>query len=245
MKTMLLTFGCAVLAAFTLSSLLAAGTNRIDKLAPDLRESMTLSADQRVIVTYAADLDESGVQALVSKSGRASRRLSVSKLITASVSRREIEALESDSRVLSISPDRKVVATMDVAIPTIGADRLGQFLGYTGKGVTVAVIDSGLTPNTAVPHARILASVDFTGVGRDTDAFGHGTHIAGTIGGSGVKGSVRGVAPGVALVSLRVLDAKGQGYVSSVIEAIDWTIAHRSALGIRVLRSFIAPTVKT
>jgi len=217
MKTMRLIFGCTVLAAMTQSSLLAAGSNRIDKLAPDLRESMTLSHNQRVIVTYAANLDESSVQALVSKSGQAAKRFAGSTVISSSLSRREIESLEMDARVVSISPDRKVMATMDIAVPTIGADRLGRYLGYSGKGVTVAVIDSGLTPSATVSSSRILASVDFTGAGRNTDAFGHGTHVAGTIGGSGAKGSVRGVAPGAALVSLRVLDANGQGYVSNVI----------------------------
>ena len=54
----------AVLAMMAPSALFAAGSHRIDKVAPDLRESMSLSRDQRVIVTYASDLDESGVQTL-------------------------------------------------------------------------------------------------------------------------------------------------------------------------------------
>src|SRR5262249_42522977 len=155
---------------------------------------------------------------LLTKSGHTAQRLDGSRMIKASLSSREIELLESDGRVLRISPDRRVDATMDIAVPTIGADRLSNFLGYTGKGVTVAVIDSGLTPNAAVAESRVLASLDFTGAHAAIDAFGHGTHIAGTIGGSGARGSVRGVAPGANLVSLKVLDANGQGYVSNVIE---------------------------
>jgi serine protease AprX len=168
---------------------------------------MTLAHDQRVIVTYALGLDEPAVQALISKGGRTARRLSGSSAIAASLSRSQIESLEADARVLTISPDRKVVATMDIAVPTIGADRLSQYLGYTGRGVTIAVIDSGLTPSTAVP-SRVLASVDFTGARLSNDAFGHGTRAGN--GGSGARGP-RG-RTGLNLVSLRVLDANGQGY---------------------------------
>src|SRR5580765_4940794 len=125
-------FGSGLLVAVGLASTWAAAANRPDKLAPDLRASMTLVRDQRVIVTYAPGLDEPAVQALILKSGRDARRLNGSRAIAASLSRRQIENLETDARVLTISPDRKVAATMDIAVPTIGADRLSQYLGYTG-----------------------------------------------------------------------------------------------------------------
>src|SRR6185436_13030960 len=125
-------------------------------------------------------------------------------------------------RVQSISPDRRVVATMDIAVPTVGGDRLQTYLGYTGKGVTVAVLDSGVAPTNSVPAARLAARIDFTESLNATDQYGHGTHIASTIGGGGERGSVRGMAPGAKIVSLKVLDANGQGYVSDVARAIDW-----------------------
>src|SRR5262245_50381871 len=235
MKAIQKIFVCGVLVALSQASVWSASAKRLDKLAPDLLSSMSVAHEQRVIVTYAPGLDAPNVQALVSKSGRAARHVAGSSAIAARLSRREIESLASDSRVLSISPDRKVTATMDIAVPTIGADRLAQYLGYTGRGVTVAVVDSGLAPSAAVAQSRVLASVDFTGSRGSADAFGHGTHVAGTIAGSGAKGSVRGVAPDASVVSLKVLDGQGQGYVSNVIDAIEWAIAHRNAYGIRVL----------
>jgi hypothetical protein len=129
MRTIKQLFGYALLASLAQPSLWAAAVKQADKLSPDLRETMTLSREQRVIVTYAPGLHDSDVRALVTKSGRVAKRLAGSTAIAASLTRREIEGLERDGRILSISPDRKVVATMDVAVPTVGADRLSQYLG--------------------------------------------------------------------------------------------------------------------
>src|SRR5262245_54473388 len=133
------------------------------KLSDDLRQSLSITHDHRVIVSYAPGLAESGVQALVARAGRTAHRFSGVAAFAASLSRRDIEALAADGRVMHISPDRKIAATMDIAVPTIGADKLNKYLGYSGRGVTVAVIDSGITPCNAVSASRILASVDFTG----------------------------------------------------------------------------------
>ena len=69
-----------------------------------------------------------------------------------------------------------------------------------------------------------------------SDAYGHGTHIAGLIAGSGSSGgSYLGVAPGARLIGLRVLDGTGQGRTSDVIRAIDFATASKAALGIDVI----------
>jgi len=152
----------AALGALTFTSFNAAAAVN-SKLASDVRANLSIAGEQRVIVTYIDGLDETRILGLVAKAGAGAKRFAGSPAFAASLSRRAIEALESDSRVARISADRKVVATMDIAVPTIGADRLNRYMGYSGKGVTVAVIDSGITPNTAVPASRILASIDFTG----------------------------------------------------------------------------------
>ena len=81
---------------------------------------------------------------------------------------------------------------------------------------------------------RITAFYDFTGGGvrkvAPSDAYGHGTHVAGLIGSRFV-----GVAPNVRLIGLKVLDAKGQGRTSDVLRAIQFAIDNKDALGIRVL----------
>lgn len=123
--------------------------------------------------------------------------------------------------------------------------------GPTGDGVTVAIIDSGLSTHTDLRDAdgtlRLLAFKDFVKNRRRAyDDAGHGTFVAGLIAGNGSAslpldqgGSAirqyRGVAPEADIVSLKVLDKFGTGRESDVIRAIAWTIANRERYDIRVL----------
>ncbi|MEM9037277.1 MAG: S8 family serine peptidase [Actinomycetota bacterium] len=132
----------------------------------------------------------------------------------------------------------------------IGADELWA-AGITGAGVDVAVIDTGIVPLPAFSgDDKIGAVVDLSfeaGSPEATflDTFGHGTHIAGIIGGlePGVDPATAttddfvGIAPGSRLVSVKVGDNTGAVDVTQVIAAIDWVIEHRNAgdLNIRVI----------
>ena len=87
----------------------------------------------------------------------------------------------------------------------------------------VAIIDSGISTKTAA-LPNLVFSMDFTNSnGRGGDLYGHGTHVAGIVGGSGADGGstaipYAGVAPGSRLIDLRVLDNTGTGSTSSVID---------------------------
>ena len=114
---------------------------------------------------------------------------------------------------------------------------------WTGRGIGVAVIDSGLEM-TSDFSGRVTAFYDFTTGGTicpvqsPYDDYGHGTHVAGTIGGSGDRSNnrdYRGLAPNVKLVVLKVLDKNGAGYTSDVIRAVDFAVANRVSLGIQVI----------
>jgi serine protease AprX len=125
--------------------------------------------------------------------------------------------------------------------PTVEADRVWAS-GRTGQGVTVAVLDSGIRPQADLSQStgasRILAAVNFADtLAGDPDPGGHGTHVAGTIAGNGATsaGQFVGVAPGANLVDVRVLDANGNGRVSSVVLGIQWALDHRAQYNIRVL----------
>src|SRR6185436_17935235 len=108
----------------------------------------------------------------------------------------------------------------------------------TGTSVTVAVIDSGIAA-ASFEAGRIKTSRDFTtGLANPpaavaSDAYGHGTHVAGLMGSS--QPEIRGVAPGVKLVNLRVLDGTGRGSTSNVLLALQWAVANRAAYGIDVI----------
>ncbi|MEO8522344.1 MAG: S8 family serine peptidase, partial [Acidobacteriota bacterium] len=148
----------------------------------------------------------------------------------------QLGSFSEDADVDHASGDVPVHRAMAVTTEATGAAQVwdGAFKGFTGQGIGVAVIDSGVAKHKDL-RARIVASVDFTG-GRpaDRDLFGHGTHVAGTIAASG-DGGYQGIAPGAHLISLRVLGADGSGETSDVINAIDWAIDHRAEYRIRVI----------
>jgi serine protease AprX len=114
--------------------------------------------------------------------------------------------------------------------------------GYNGSGINVAVVDSGIAPHSAI-GSRVIARVNFVSSepGVTGDPFGHGTHVAGMIGGSGSPAKYvtsaysGGSAPGIKFVDVRVLGRSGIGYTSEVIAGIDWAIANRTRYNIRVL----------
>lgn len=108
--------------------------------------------------------------------------------------------------------------------------------GPTGYLVGVAVVDSGVNHHADFGN-RLLTSVDFTGSGSTADEYGHGTMVAGLIAGNGYnsEGYYRGVAPEASVVSLKVLDAAGEGRTSDVIRAIEWAVDHKNAYGIDLL----------
>jgi subtilisin family serine protease len=112
--------------------------------------------------------------------------------------------------------------------------------GVDGRGIAVAVIDSGIAPHSALAQ-RVVANVSFvTDDDQTTDAYGHGTHVAGIIAGNqtaanGISEFAGGIAPGAKLVNVRVLGANGTGYTSDVIEGIEWVVANRARYNIRVI----------
>ncbi|MFN8440124.1 MAG: S8 family peptidase [Caldilineaceae bacterium] len=131
----------------------------------------------------------------------------------------------------------------------IGADKLWAE-GYQGSGVTVAVVDSGVaiaSPDLTKSSQRVLAMSIFAGGASTTnpDMFGHGTHIAGTIGGDGYSsnGGYIGVAPKVNLVSVKVSDDTGIATASSVVAGLQWVNDNAVKYNIRVVNLSLNATV--
>ncbi len=118
----------------------------------------------------------------------------------------------------------------DIADALIGINEVWD-MGYTGKGQTIAVIDSGIYPHPDL-EGKITGWVDMQeGTLKPTDTYGHGTHVAGIAAGSGVKsaGVHKGVAPDANVVGVRISN------VSEAIKGIQWVIENKDRLGIGVI----------
>jgi serine protease AprX len=123
-------------------------------------------------------------------------------------------------------------------------------MGYNGTGVSVAVIDSGIFTDrdfSIVPgkaKLRILFEVGFAG--SSSDAYGHGTHVAGIVGGNGTAsdGMYSGIAPQVNFINLRISDDYGMAYESDTVEAMQWVFENKELYSIRVVNLSINSTLE-
>jgi subtilisin family serine protease len=143
------------------------------------------------------------------------------------------QGLLRDNRVVRVEPDgiATIVGTQNGA--TWGLDRVDQrslplsttfTYTSTGSGVTAYIIDTGIRLGHGDFGGRAVSGFDAVDGGAADDCNGHGTHVAGTVG-----GTVYGVAKGVRLVAVRVLDCGGSGTWSGVIAGIDWVTGNHVA----------------
>lgn len=226
-------------------------------IAPQGQQLPTLSRDltlhqyghggHRVIV----QANDDAMPRLRARHARALRRLLAGAAVL-EVSDAELDELQRDGSISHISGDLPVNAGMAVTNKVTAASSVWQGTsggllgllstpGYMGRGVGVAILDSGIAPHTAL-DTRVVAHVNLVrGESSYLDLFGHGTHIAGIVGGNTTAASrvtttyAGGSAPAVSLIDVRVLGASGVGLTSDVIAGIDWVIANRNKYNIRII----------
>jgi serine protease AprX len=155
-----------------------------------------------------------------------------------------LPVLEQDPDIAYVSPDRKTIHLSQEDFVLDATQSSGVInAGYTGYGVGVAVIDSGIRAghpdlmNLNTGYSRVVYSQSFISGLDASDQYGHGTHVAGIIAGNGYvsNGYMQGVASRVNLINLRVLDANGAGTDSAVVSAIQRAIQLKSTYNIRII----------
>lgn len=119
--------------------------------------------------------------------------------------------------------DAKVKVSLDVSVPQIGAPEVWKS-GYDGKGVKVAVLDTGVDTGHPDLAGKLAETKSFVPDQAVQDGHGHGTHVASTIAGSGAAsdGKRKGVAPGADLLVGKVLNNAGEGQASWIIAGMEW-----------------------
>jgi subtilisin family serine protease len=197
------------------------------------------SAQDRYIVVF-----EKGVSNAAVRDARATARTDGAQVshtyttaldgFAAKLPEAALRGLRNNPRVSFIEPDGQVTASDTQSPATWGIDRIDQrnlplSNSYTfdraGAGVTAYVIDTGIRRTHAEFSGRAVSGYTAISDGRGTDdCNGHGTHVAGTVG-----GETYGVAQDVRLVAVRVLDCQGSGSNSGVIAGVDWVTSNHAA----------------
>jgi subtilisin family serine protease len=128
--------------------------------------------------------------------------------------------------VRSVARDARVIADLAQSLHQVRGDLVQQSLGGTGRGVRVGIIDTGIDYTHPAfgggfgPGHRVAGGWDFVNGDADPrDDHGHGTHVAGIVGGDG--GGVLGMAPQATFYAYKVLDSNGSGYLSDVLAALE------------------------
>lgn len=190
--------------------------------------------DLSIINAFAANL-EAGKAVQLSKSSEI-RWVSLDALVERSGKPQPPKTSTTSSEQTASMPVNTFLETLDV--PAVWE------MGYDGSGIGVAVIDSGVATDRdfstepGKPHSRVVAGLSFSDDAfKIADESGHGTHVAGIIGGNGYasNGLYKGVAPKVDLINLKISDANGMSYESYAVAAMQWIYENKDLYNIRVV----------
>ena len=230
----------------------SAAANIEARLDPVLRSRLGLEGRSRAVVRAGSGTAMRLLAAqLPLLGGRIVRQLPGIQAVAVDLPNTALAVLAASPLVERLSHDRFVAAAMDRTAATIGARAVRQQLPVDGRGIGVAVIDSGVTRwhddlGDGAGGQRVARFVDLVnGSATPYDDFGHGTHVAGIIAGNGFDsdGARGGIAPGAHLIVLKVLNAAGEGRISDVIAALDYVVANKDALNIRIVNLSVAAAV--
>ena len=214
------------------------------KLDKELNRLADGNGETDVIVEFYDDSDSAS--RMRNHGGVAGKKLSLLKARAGRMPNSMLKRLADDPKVKRVHLDREATGEMARTTATVGALTARLQYGYSGAGIGVAVIDSGIAAwhddlgasASSKTGQRVTAFVDFVNNQTEKyDDWGHGTHVSGIIAGSGYDsyGARAGVAPKANIVALKALDFEGKGRISNIIAALDWVLANRVQYNIRVV----------
>ncbi len=155
-----------------------------------------------------------------------------------------LDALLAQPDVAAVALDLPVESALAESVRLVQADIVHDALGFTGAGVNVAVLDTGVEVTHPDLADHIIAEKCFNRAGcppddadegeRAEDNNSHGTHVAGIISSAG-QVSPPGVAPDAGLVAVRVLNDSGSGFTSDVLAGLDWVMANQARFDIKLI----------
>jgi serine protease AprX len=214
------------------------------KLTPEQAVIWKLSTDKAVIWKFVERLADKGIEPVdVFDSIHG---------VTMHADLALVRELARLNQTFYMTPDRDVeISGYDTNRGTLGTYEVttrtshSSFTGYTGDGIGIAIVDSGLNLSHPDFAGRVVARRNFSGQGflfNVSDGYGHGTHVAGLAAGDGYASSVdgyttkfEGVAPEANLIIAKVLTSAGSGSTSAVVSALQWLVAVKNQYNIRVI----------
>ena len=174
-----------------------------------------------VIVVFKHSVDHSLIHRLNANVEKSYRNFPIVKL---KLSERAVFALSKNPNILSIEPEAVFTInedTIEWGIAKVEAPKAWA-QNYTGAGIKVGIIDTGIALHNDL---NIVGGANFVDTANSYyDDNGHGTHVAGTVAALDNGFGVIGVAPGALLYAIKVLNSSGSGYLSDIIEGIDFAI---------------------
>ncbi|PAB60197.1 hypothetical protein CCE28_07330 [Anaeromicrobium sediminis] len=233
--------------------------NKVDKRIQQIRAKFVhpvvvrrMSAGTKDIIptiVYSENRHEDIEECIEQAGGTIKYKYPLINAVAANIPATSIDDIAAHHMIQFINHDAKVFKCMDNATLAIVAHRIND-LGYTGKGVGIAVLDTGVYPHYDLtrPTNRIVAFKDMVNARNSPyDDDGHGTHVSGIAAGNGYSQSkYKGIAPEANIIGVKVLDGNGSGSTSDILAGIQWVIDNKDRYNIRILNmSLGAPAEKS
>lgn len=185
---------------------------------------------------------------VIEKLGQIKYRLPMIDAYVIEVDEKQLVYIDALEDMISYEMDTHITTQMN-RVSDIIESRWSHENGYLGYGVGVAVVDTGIALHKDFVEGgnRVTAFADF--INHRTDPYddnGHGTHVAGIIGGNGYssKGKYTGIAPECNLIGVKVLDKRGDGNISDVLAGLQWIIDNRRKYNIRIVNISVGTSSK-